>query len=646
MSKKFFVNNIAYVFYFVFSIILELVTVSLTTDTFYISKPWFFLINLLVVFFLYNLISHRTIKRSLLLMLFVFQSIINLLVVCLWENTGTVLDFNMLTLIAETADFSNTVAINYWYIAYMILLIVMYCLCVSVLGKNADKYYTSNWLVSLLCIVCLTIGQVSLSISYNKISEDNFINSLYEETSDKYAIYGANGAFFNELTKMLFFDEYNELTNKEIEEYIYKEVSTPTDYFGVSKGNNLVTILVESFEWFSFISDPSIYPNGTNFDETTLDILYPNLRRFYNMSAIMNNHYSRNKTDISEDESLIGAYPSNRYINYGYPTNTYVTSIANSLKLQDETIDNNYFHNNKKYFYNRINVSSNLGYDNLYFIEEMKEYGVTNYLDEFLVSNTVMNKDSEMFDKMKDVMFPTDKRFNTHITTISMHGDYANYRENFKEYYDKLTSLNITIKNNDLKNYLVTVMDFDKAIGIMLDDLESKGLLGNTTIVMYADHNTYMSHLTNQIKNIYSYDASNHTELYRVPLMIYDSNISHQIINKFTTTYDIVPTVLDLFGIKYYSNLYYGNSIFSNNVSLLYTKAYDVFINDKILFSSIDNILYKNSSLTNEYITQIENQSKDLLKKIYYHNHIFYYDYFGNSSNNNIYLQRVENINK
>ncbi len=646
MTKKFFTNNIAFGFYFLFSWILELVTVSITTESFFISKPWLMLLYLGVIFFIYNLIPHRTVKRWFLVMFFILQCIINLVCVTLFENTGTVFDFNMFRLISETVSFAGTVTINYWYVAYMLLMIAVYCLCVSVLGNKADKYYSVNWLVCLLCIICLVVGQTTYIIKTNQISEENFIRSLYRNSNDKYSIYGATSNFANEVSKMLFFNKYNTLSSQQISNYIYENVNTKTEYFGISKNNNLVTILVESFEWFSFISNPDIYPNGANLSNEKLDALYPNLRKFYNMSVVMNNHYSQNKTDMSEDEALLGSYPSNAYINYSYPSNSFNSSIASMIKISDTNIRNNFFHNNKKGFYNRENVATSLGYDNLYFIEEMKEYGVVDYLEELNITNTAMNKDSEMFDKMRDVMFPSTGRFNTHITTISMHGDYLKYRTNLEEYYDKLDSLNISITNDYLKNYMVSVMDFDKAVGIMLDDLDSKGLLDNTTIVMFADHNTYMSNLSNQVKNIYSYSSNNYLELYRVPLMIYDSNIGHKIINKFTTTYDIVPTVLDLFGINYYTNVYYGNSIFSDNESVLYTKAFDVFITDKLLFSNINKPLYKKASANNEYMTTVEEKCKRLLKKIYYNNHIFYLNYFKDQDNLKTYISNIENINK
>ena len=79
---------------------------------------------------------------------------------------------------------------------------------------------------------------------------------------------------------MSFFNNYNELSLDEIENYIYKDVNIPSSKNGISSGNNLITILVESLEWFYFINDTSSYPNGANIIEDKLDILFSDKPEF------------------------------------------------------------------------------------------------------------------------------------------------------------------------------------------------------------------------------------------------------------------------------------------------------------------------------------------------------------------------------
>lgn len=634
--KRFLKNNINFLVYFAFSIILELSSLFAITGFLFLKSPWFSLTILGIVFALCNIIKRRSLKNLVLSICLCIQSIICLFCLILYENTGTLFDFSMINLAGETAKFMGTTSINYIFIIYLVLLIIFFMLLTGYLNKYQDKYYRCSLSVatSLICLIVSVVTHGSLLFIQNTNSQEKFMNSLYADSNAKYVNLGGTGNFINELYKMAFFNKYADLTFDEIENYIYEDVASTSVKHGISSGNNLITILVESLEWFAFVSDPTIYPNGANLDEEALDKLYPNIRNFYNMSTIMENHYSQDKTDISEDEALLGIYPSSDYINYGFPSNNLVTSIASSIKLTDNTVETNFFHNNDASFYNRKNISKNMGYDNLYFIEEMTKYGVTNYMSpSSLATSTEMNLDSEMIEKMKDKMFLTDKRFVTHITSISMHGGYV-YRENMQKWYDKLDSLNINIKDERLKNYLVYVMEFDYALGLMLDDLQTKGLLENTTIVLFSDHNTYLSDLTYYVKDIErtEYNHKKYNELFRVPLMIYDANLGHQIINKFTTTYDITPTILDMFGINYYSNLYYGNSIFNEEESVIYSRAFDVFITDKLYFSNINNILYR-SNASEEYINNVEEKCLNILKKIYYTNHLFSYDFFKDMTN-------------
>lgn len=552
----------------------------------------------------------------------------------------------MFSLASEGTDFLNSTAINYGYLIFIAALLTTYSILTSYLNKFEDKLYRCKLsiIISGISLIVILISHLGIVYSSNRISEDNFMKKLYTNSHDKYTNLGSTSNFINEIYKMTFFSKYNQLSNEEIEQYIYKETNTQSQYFGISKGNNLITILAESLEWFPFINDPSIYPNGANLSEEKINALYPNIMEFYNMSVVMNNHYSQNKTDISEDEALLGAYPNSSYINYGFPTNTLPTSIANTLKMIDPSIKSNFFHNNNSSFYNRQTVTKSLGYENTYFIEDMEKFGVTNYNNTLLSDSNNMSLDSEMIEAMKDKMFINDVRFNTHITTISTHGSYV-YRENMQKWLDKMTSLNINIENDYLRNYMVSVMELDYALGLIMDNLRSKNLLDKTTIVIFSDHNTYMSNLSRYVKDIDGYN----NELYRVPLMIYDPNIEHTIINKFTTTYDITPTIFDLFGINYFSNLYYGNSIFNDTESILYSKAFDIFLTDKIYFYNVNKILYKSPTVDDNYIKEIEIKSLKILEKIYHMNNIFYQNYFNSKNTYSRYLlekTKIQDVHK
>ncbi len=647
--KQFLKNNIVFLIYLLFSVILEVSTLLIVTGTPLIRAPWISILYMCSIFLIYNLIRSKKGKCILLYSVSFFQLLINWLSELLFENTGTYFEYSMFKLVGGADQFAGTMSIDWLYISYTLLLVLLFVLISLHFTKHIEEkfsFYPQPILCSLL-LLATTIGQIGTLIYHNSNSEERFIKSLYKDTNVKYTNYGNVGNFINELAKMVGFDKYNDLSSSQINAFLYTETNTKSDKFGISEGNNLVTILVESLEWYAFISDTEAYPNGANITEEKLDALFPNLREFYNLSVVMTNHHSQNKTDMSEDEALLGVYPSSAYINYNFAETTLPSSVANMLNTQDENIVNKFFHNNDYDFYNRTKVVTSLGYEDLYFIEKMGEYGVTNYFESKEKEHSnCMNVDSEMFNAMKDEMFPTDTRFNTHVTTLSMHGSYVE-RVTMKKYLEKMDSLNVYIEDSYLRNYLSYVMDFDAALGIMMNDLRDKNLLDKTTIILFADHNAYMSNLTYNVKDIKitEYSNKNYTDLYKVPLMIYDPNIEHQVISKFTTTYDIAPTILDMFGINYYTNLYYGTSIFNEEDSVLYSKAFDIFMADGLYFSNINNIIFRRSNVSDEYIKEVEQESLILLKKIYYINNIFELNHFKNSANYELYFSKISEIN-
>lgn len=647
-----FKNNITIYLFALISIILELTTNTIIYRIPFIFKPWFALSLLSIVICIMCLIRKGIVRYRISIVLLTIQGIINLACIILYDMTGTLFDFSMFTLRNDAMSILEKIPMNFTYLYIFALLLSAYAIFVKDLAKKEEyKPFKYRKLIIISSLICVVASNICLTFSINN-KKLTYKERLYN-AGDNYLSYGATSNFINQLYKGLVFNEIEYKSEKEIDNFIYDKVSEESEYFGISKDNNLVTILVESFEWFSFIQDLESYPNGlSNFSKSDIEYLFPNLTKFYDSSVVMTNNYSREKTDISENLSILGSYPNNVYINYEYPDNTIVSSLPAIFESINEEIQTISFHNNYETFYNRNNYITTLGFDEFYGVEDMLKL---NDKDNPTINHYSLkgeaNLDSEMIETCKDIMFPTNKKFYTYITTLTMHGMYTE-RENLSKWYQKLDSIDALSKTsdeldmkNDFRNYVAAVMEFDYALGLIIEDLTNKNLLDNTTIVLFGDHNAYYEGLTNYVKDIYLTNHSNYTNLFRTPLMIYDKNLGHKTINKFTTVYDIVPTLLDLFGIKYYTNLYFGNPIFNNEESIIYSRAYDVFLTDKIYFSNLSRITYKHSSVNNEYLNMIEDKALNILKKIDYINNIFAQDYFSNKDNYNKFISKMNEIN-
>lgn len=652
-------NNIVILMYVLAAILIEMVSVLAVENNPTITRPFIELGLLGFIACLIGLVRKNKIRLGICIVLLLIQTILDLGFVIVFDMTGQYFDYGMLSLRNDAMGILESIPMN--FIAFYASLFV--CIVYIVFGLRAVRRNAvievkgKNRIISAAAGIIFLVCSIIAVANNNSRTVDKYSKMINNNQGSNYTSLGIIGNVVNEFAKGIVFTDTEFLSSNKIDDFLYESVMEKTPKFGVSSDNNVIVMLVETFEWFSFIKSDE-YPNGLDLTEEQLEYLFPNLTRFYNESVVMTNFHSREKTDISETLSILGSYPTDAYVDYDFEYNTLPQTVPNLMRsLADENIQTRSFHNGFKSFYNREKTHKIFGFESLTDSYDMYDMA-DKMIAEGKIKETTMhdylskgerNLDSEMIETCKDVMFPTDKRFYTYITTITMHGIYYE-RDNLKEHMEKLKSV-YTPKGTEeeaiLMNYVSAVMEFDKALGIMMEDLENKGLLDNTTIVMFGDHNCYYQQLSNYVKDIEDYDTKNYyTDLYKVPLMIYDKNLEHQKIDKFTCTSDMVPTILDLLGIRTYENIYYGNSVFSSRESVLYSRAYGIFVGDGIVCRSLNNLMYISDKVSKEYQEQFRSEAKELIDEIKYCDQVFYQDYFADEKNYSTFLENMKKIQK
>ena len=741
--KKFFKSNILVWIYFALACLIELTAVFVTSDKFYIRQPWIFLfLQFIMMLILLSIPNNKARHITSYLLLIAFM-VVNLVFIVIFEMTETIFDYGMFNLRNDGMAILESVPINFAFFSISMLAIALYIVFGGRYVRHAENPLSIRWYaVPSVLVVMLGLG-ITL-YSNNKGFEEDVQAKLYRSSEASYCEYGAVGNFINEFIKGSFFAKVNLGDEQQLEDYIYNTDNIYTTNFATDEKFNVVTVLVESLEWHAFTQNLSMYINGHDINypqtvdsktytsaEQVLRELYPNLYKFYDSSIVMTNFYSREKTDISENLSFLGSYPTNAYVNYDFGNNEMATTMANTLKGLDEDITCNSFHNGSYTYYNRNKELISAGFDSYTATEQMKDKGMIDYS-----AKGERNLDKDMIDTCADDMFPTDKRFYTYITSITMHGQYT-YRKNLAErgYYDKLNKFGITeqkgnsfnaFNHNNFYYYCACVMEFDYALGEIMEQLNNRvdkngtKLIDNTILLLFGDHNTYYSSLSNYVKDIQDTNDDNYTNLFRVPCMVYypkmqnivnylnttmvdevanvltaqygdvmdtstilnkarekvasrykitkTNNGVQILVKKFMCTADILPTLFDLCGINVYGNLYFGHSVFDVEVSVLYSRAYDMFITDSIYFVSLNNIKYIRQNVTEndvalsyadlldydqeEHINQVEKECKILLEKLSVCNRIFYNDYFARNNindssktNHQILLEKLQQIN-
>lgn len=636
--KKFLTDNMIVWAYILLTIFFELFGVFFSDCLPILTKPWFSLLLLCVIVSILLLTANKTAQLVICSIFLILQCAVIVGFVFLYDSNGTVFEWSMLNQRNDAFGTIEDYSMQTKFIYPAVVLITAFIAGGSIFVSKSKKFkknrhQNSRTLKTILLSALISASALSIGLPLSqeiKSKRQDYSSILYANTGSCYQEMGIFPNALYQLLKGSLSFIYNNISidTKTVDNYIYSEKLAKSEYNGTSAENNLILILVESFEWYPL----TMYPELT-------ETLYPNLSKFMEESVVFDNFYSREKTNTAEALAVLGNYPTGKFVHYDFYKNAYPFSLPNLFRAdataRGQTAKINSFHQNNGVFYNRFTAHKAFGFDKLFGIQDMVNYGVTNTWWGNLHER---NLDSETIEKMKDTMFPADELFFSFWITFSMHGFYED-RVLFEDYYEVFDSLNVFPKTNNkkanyLRTYAAAVMDFDKSIGLMMEDLESKNLLGSTTIAMLSDHNTYYSNLAYYAKNI---TEKYNSELYRVPFMIYDQKLTDKMkangqsttISKFTTTADVLPTLLDLLGIDGWKNLYFGTSAFIPDIeSVIYSRAYGIFVTDKLICYSLKNVLFKAKGFSAEDKRDFEARAKLHLKKLEHVDKIYYSNYF------------------
>jgi len=672
--KTFLKDNICVWIWIGLAAFIELFSISFTDCKPFLTAPVYALGLLFFLTMILLLIPNRIAKIVLVSLFAAGQIAICVGFIFLYESNGTFFDFSMINMRDDAFGTIEDLSFNWTHLAVCIAIWVAFVaamigLEIYLRKKNKANHFKPNkkYNIPVAIVTALILASLSIVPMYDGViqGQNSYQNMLFNQKSSKYQTKGITANAVYEIISGAFSTKVNykdlSIVDKSLSpenENLYTETS---EFKGVSEGNNLIMIMVESFDW---------YPLKLYYDAETINDIYPNLSKFMGESIVLGNYHTREKTDTSENNALLGSNPTGKYINYDFENNQYPYSLVNMFKNKYPDVVANAFHQNTGKFYNRKVLYDSYGFDSYYSIEDMEEFGVSNTWDGDW-SNAERTKDSETMFHMVETMFPTDQQFLTYWLTFVMHGYYVE-RETFGDfiytdqhgidfeggYYGYFDAKNVFPAGNGkkadyLRTYAAAMKDFDVAIGIMMDYLQENELLDHTTIVMYSDHNTYYNNLSKYGKGI---TETYNSELYHIPAMIYDQKLYNAYktakgdqamevvygtdnneefkcltVSKFTTTIDLIPTVFDIFNIKGYHDLYPGTSIFiDEKESIIYSRSYGIFVTDKLVCYSATNLLYECEGFTDEDHTDFIERAKEHLRIKEITDKIFYSDYFSN----------------
>lgn len=372
---------------------------------------------------------------------------------------------------------------------------------------------------------------------------------------------------------------YDQKSKEFREFYDKKEENTESnEYTDIFKGKNVIVLHAESIQNFTI---------GLQFNG---EAVTPNLNKLSSEGLYFSNFYAQESVGTSSDTeftmntSLLPASSGTVFINYW--DREYIT-IPKLLKEQGYYTFS--MHGNNGTFWNRNNAHESLGYDNFYYYT--KDYDIDETIGLGLSDKSFFRQSTNIIKGISE----QHQNFYGLLIMLSNHTPFTNNGEDITDFdvtmkYDKVneetgeteTLTAPYLEGTKLGSYIKSVHYADEAIGEFINELDEAGLLENTVIVIYGDHDAKLKkseyrwfyNYNPEANDMISSDDPNYVdvdyynyELNRsVPFVIWTKNSSgNQLLNKNITEvmgmYDVQPTLGNMFG---FSNKYaLGTDIFS-----------------------------------------------------------------------------------
>lgn len=542
-------------------------------EIFYITI--FTIINTLIIDIISNITNNKTINKYLNLIINTFITILFITYFMNYKFYGNTLSIYSIFHGGQVFGFMDAIIRMAKNNIISIILLIIPILINIIFIKKRNFKTLNNKELTIKSIILLTLYTTTLlTLNINKqdlYSPYNlyFNKHVPNQTSQTFGIlttlrldlkrtitnFEEKSIEQNKKTELNEKKEYNKLdfnfeelinnetnnTIKEIHTYIYNQIpSEKNKYTGIFKGKNLISITAEAFS-----------PIAVNKELT------PTLYKLVNSSFKFTNFYTPVyyvSTSDGEYVTLNSLLPKESVWSFSKSSNNYLPyaygNVFNNLGYNTYA-----FHNGTYKYYNRHLSHPNMGYTTY--------MACGNGLEkiEGMHCKKWPQSDLEMINATFD-MYKDNSQFVAYYMTISGHLEY-NFMGNNMSYKNKEAVQNLPY-SEAIKAYIAAQIELDKALEKLLNKLEENNILDDTVIVLSADHYPY-GLTTNQMKEIMNIEDEKF-DIHQNNLIIYNSTLTKTIeVNKIGESLDILPTILNLFGIEYDSRLLMGTDLLSNS---------------------------------------------------------------------------------
>lgn len=494
-----------------------------------------------------------------------------------------------------------------------ISLIIIYILSLGSLYLNKKETYSAYNLYhninsefktvekfGILTYTRMDIKRVLFGFEEKLVNEKPVDIPMEEEPTEQEITYNQIEIDFDNLI--------NNETNDTIKEVLnYFKNTDPTnknEYTGMFKDKNLIFILAEGFNMIAVNQE-----------------LTPTLYKLTHEGFVFNNFYSPVflSTTGGEFQATTGMIPTQEILsNWKKYQPTIYYGIGNSFSRLGYNVQS--YHDWTYTYYSRQKTMPTLGFN---------EYMACGNGIEKLIDCSWLPSDIDMINTTLP-LYKDYEKFATYYVSVSGHAPYA-----YKSTGNSIALKNIELVENlpysdNVKAYLATQIEFDRALEALIKGLEEAGILEDTVISFVGDHYPYTLTIE-EVNELSDYQRDEIVEVNHSNFVIWNSTMKEAItIDKVGSQIDVLPTLLNLFGIEYDSRLIVGKDILSNEPGVAifsnrswvsdygtYNRGVFTLKEGKTLENESEYITYMNSLVQNRFSLSNNITKYDIYNKIF-----------------------------
>jgi len=495
-------------------------------------------------------------RRIFMMIVVAFYSLLALVHGAMYKIFGNFFTFSDMHFAGDGARFFswNYLNLNIWLILTVVLALALMVLACIFTNKKTYGQRKLLRVIILAVVIADAIVGIYLEhdncmpnddhMSWDKVYDPNVDPEVYASFSDSNRCLMMTGLYqytFRNLwiSQGMDTDGIDVSYLNKFYESRKEEISGDNEMTDSMEGKNLIMIMMESMDTWLITEDytPNLYKlqqSGVNFEN------------FYTPLFLSAGTFN---TEIISQTGLIPA--NNGLSSSAYSTHAFPLSLANQFRDLGYTAKS--FHSASGKIYSRGTVHLNLGFESYNNLDEIG-------MDDYMLDTELMNG--------YDLMVSDDPFF-SFIITYSGHGPYTDDMSNISDPHlaaakKAVAASGMTGSDDNMEQYTLAVahaMETDQFVGELMDQLEEDDLLEDTVVLFYADH--YGKYMTDEAFLMKAKGIEGHAEkLYNTPCFMVGGELEKETVDKYCSSLDLVPTIVNMFGLPANRAYYVGDDIF------------------------------------------------------------------------------------